>query len=163
MQKKLFFPGMFSAILLLSALPLCAQGPMAHGERGHMSPPKNLQVLPKNISHDDLMKTMHGFTGALGVKCTFCHEEGDQPHHIDFASDAKPEKKIARTMLRMTHQINETYLTQVHTEDPDLKPEHVTCGTCHSGHSIPPEFVPPPEHEHGAPHGMMPGRPAKTE
>ena len=34
---------------------------------------KNLKVLPKNISKEDLDKVMDGFKTALGVKCSFCH------------------------------------------------------------------------------------------
>ncbi len=70
MQKMPFFTGAFAAALIFGALPLCAQPPAPQRRREPMGPPKNLQVLPKNISHDDLIKTMHGFTGGLGVKCT---------------------------------------------------------------------------------------------
>lgn len=129
-----------------------------HRPRGPMPKPKNLQVLPKDISHDQLMKVMHGFAGSLGVKCEFCHEPGPQPRHLDFASDAKPQKRIARTMLRMTMTINDKYLSQV--DNPDAKPDqkHVTCGTCHRGQKMPAVFVLPPEHKHG-----MPGGPPKPE
>lgn len=129
--------------------------PGAH--HGPWPKPKNLKILPKNISHDDLMKVMHGFAGSLGVKCNFCHAAGADPHHLDFASDAKPQKRIARTMMRMTGAINKKYLAKV--DVPEAKPEqtHVTCGTCHRGHDIPVVFVPPPEPKHGRPGGMMPG------
>ena len=71
---------------------------------------KNLKVLPKNISHDELGKVMHGFNDALGVKCNFCHaqpKEGEQ--HPDFASDEKAEKLIARKMIKMTNKINKKF------------------------------------------------------
>jgi len=71
---------------------------------------KNLKVLPKNISHDELNKVMHSFNDALGVKCNFCHakpKEGEQ--HPDFASDEKPEKSIARKMIKMTNRINKKF------------------------------------------------------
>ena len=32
---------------------------------------KNLKILPKNISKEDLDKVMDGFKEALGVKCSF--------------------------------------------------------------------------------------------
>ena len=157
MQKMPFFTGAFAAALIFAALPLCAQPPSPQRRREPMGPPKNLQVLPKNISHDDLIKTMHGFTGGLGVKCTFCHVMDSQSHHIDFASDAKPEKRTARTMLRMTEEINGKYLSQVHVADVAPDQTHVSCGTCHRDHEIPAAFIPPPEHEHGMPHGMLSG------
>ena len=142
MQKRLFFTGIFLAALVFTALPLHAQAPAA---RGPMPNPTNLQVLPKDISHDDLIKTMRGFTGGLGVRCTFCHTMGD------FAADTKPEKQIARTMLRMTQDINEKYLSQVNVADAQPEQKQVTCGTCHGGHEIPAAFVPPPEPARGAP------------
>ncbi len=171
MQKKLFFTGIFSAALVLSVPSLRAQTPpqagpppAMHDHHGPMPKPTNLQVLPKDISPDDLMKIMHGFAGSLGVKCSFCHVIDMQTHHPNFASDAKPEKQIARTMMRMTHEINETYLAKVTV--PDAKPDqtHVSCGTCHRGQAIPAAFVPPPEHEHGMHGGIPPaGAPPKPE
>jgi hypothetical protein len=104
----------------------------------------NLQVLPKNIAREDLIKIMRSYAGALGVECNFCHAVNPQTHRLDFPSDAKDDKTIARTMILMTQTINEQYMTQVH--DPDAMPEdkHVTCGTCHRGHSMPEHFVPRP-------------------
>lgn len=145
MQKRLFFTEIFSALLVFTVVPLRAQAPAAPGGHESMSGPSNLQVLPKDISRQDLIKTMRGFTGALGVHCTFCHTMGD------FASDAKPEKQIARTMLRMTQEINEKYLSQVNVADAQPEQKLVTCGTCHGGHEIPAAFVPPPEPEHRMP------------
>jgi hypothetical protein len=110
-------------------------------------------VLPKDIAPEELDKIMHGYAGSLGVKCSFCHAANAQTHKLDFASDAKEDKGIARTMISMTHTINEQYMSQVH--DPDAMPEdkHVTCGTCHRGHSMPEHFVPPPEEHHHPPQG----------
>jgi hypothetical protein len=124
--------------------PQSDQLPMAH-EHHAMHPPTNLQVLPKDISHEDLMKLMHSYTGALGVHCSFCHMQDPATHHMDFASDAKPEKGFARIMIKMTRNINAEYLTQIH--DPDATPEQkeVTCGTCHRGMMMPEPFIPKPE------------------
>src|SRR5580658_5467104 len=74
---------------------------------------KNLKVLPKNISHEDLDKIMDGFKAALGVKCNFCHApfKDTTNHHLDFASDDKPEKNIARHMMRMTTKINKKFFS----------------------------------------------------
>ncbi len=35
--------------------------------------PTNLQVLPKNLTGDQVHDIMEGFAGSLGVHCDFCH------------------------------------------------------------------------------------------
>src|SRR6185437_1640800 len=70
---------------------------------------KNLQILPKDISGHDLDSVMHHFTAALGVKCNFCHVRNEEAKQMDFASDDKPEKKIARKMMLMAIDINKNY------------------------------------------------------
>ena len=161
MQIGFIIVGIFSATLVLTAQPLRAQMPQGpstnvNGPHGPWPKTTNLHVLPKNISHDDLMKVMHGFTGSLGVKCNYCHAPGAQPRHLDFASDAKPEKRTARTMMRMTRAINKKYLSRVNVADAKPERKQVTCGTCHRGHDIPVVFVPPPEHNHGMPATIPP-------
>ncbi|MEO5929784.1 MAG: photosynthetic reaction center cytochrome c subunit family protein, partial [Candidatus Kapaibacterium sp.] len=49
---------------------------------------KNIQTL-RGISARELLGTMTFMSGALGVRCGFCHA------HDDFSSDEKPEKKTA--------------------------------------------------------------------
>ncbi|MGC9945618.1 MAG: c-type cytochrome [Bryobacteraceae bacterium] len=106
---------------------------------GHppMPEPKNLKILKP----EHLMETMTAFRVALGVRCDFCHVQGD------FAADDKPHKEIARKMLAMTHEINSHF--------PDGK-MHVTCYTCHRGSEEPatkPGEAPFADHaEHGEPH-----------
>lgn len=97
----------------------------------------NLKVLPKDISHEELDKVMDGFKTALGVKCSFCHAAGkDDPKHLDFASDAKPEKEIARSMMKMTYRINKKYfhIKDVYNTKAVLA---VNCITCHRGQAHP--------------------------
>jgi len=120
-------------------------------QRRPLPKPTNLKVLPKNIAPEDLVKLMRGYSAALGVECSFCHERGQSTHRLDFASDAKEDKGIARTMIQMTQTINQQFMTQVN--DPDAMPadKTVTCGTCHRGHKMPEHFVPPPEEHHGPP------------
>ena len=94
----------------------------------------NLKVLPKKISHDDLMKVMDDWKEALGVKCGFCHapSKDSTVHHPDFASDDKPEKNIARSMYKMTHRINKKYFSFEKNEKGESEPA-VQCVTCHHG------------------------------
>ena len=78
---------------------------------------KNLVVLPKNISAGELSKIMiDEFEDGLGVSCNFCHTENKETHRPDYASDEKPEKKIARAMMRMTMGINKKYFNLRHPQ-----------------------------------------------
>jgi hypothetical protein len=68
----------------------------------------NLKVLPKDIQKQDLVKIMRGFSNALNVRCIHCHK-GDDPvdlSKVDFASDERENKLVARAMLGMTNGIN---------------------------------------------------------
>jgi tetratricopeptide (TPR) repeat protein len=98
---------------------------------------KNSTVLPKNITAKELGATMRGFTGALGVRCTYCHvgEEGKDFKDFDFASDAKPAKNTARTMIKMVDAVNGQYLSQLSKESS--KGIQVSCVTCHHGVAVP--------------------------
>jgi hypothetical protein len=117
--------------------------------------PKNLKVLPRHISPQDLMMTMRTFSRSLGVRCGFCHAmkpapAGERPEP-DFASDAKDEKRNARKMITMTADINKKYLRKI---DRNFE---VACVSCHRGNvkpmisvdSLPkhamPVLPPPPE------------------
>jgi len=101
-------------------------------------PNKNLKILPKNISHEDLDKIMDSFKAALGVKCNFCHAASQDTanHHLDFASDAKPEKSIARKMMRMTTKINKKFFGDEKDEQGN-RVNLVSCVTCHHGKERP--------------------------
>jgi hypothetical protein len=97
----------------------------------------NLKVLPKDISGDDLSKVMDGFKTALGVKCNFCHaSSATDPKRLDFASDAKPEKDMARSMMKMASKINKKYF---HIKDAGAPNAvlAVNCITCHNGKAHP--------------------------
>jgi hypothetical protein len=97
----------------------------------------NLKVLPQNISPKDLKKIMIGdFEDALGVGCNFCHAAGKTEGELDYASDAKPEKEIARSMMRVTLGINKKYFKIKH---PMIGSDALTvnCNTCHNGVAFP--------------------------
>lgn len=128
-----------------SAAPVAAQSaaPAApRPPRGPRPAPTNIQVLPKNISGDDLIKLMHQYEGDLGVDCEYCHAQNPTTKRNDFASDANPLKETARYMIAMTADLNDKYLEDLpgrRYADP------ITCGTCHQGQSHPAIFVPRPE------------------
>lgn len=120
-------------------------------------PERNLKVLPKDISKEELHNVMEGFNDALAVKCNFCHAPSKDPNERrpDFASDDKKEKNIARKMLLMTKEINKQYFSFEKNEQGEQK-EVVTCGTCHHGNKHP-EFIAPPHENMGPPPGAPMG------
>jgi hypothetical protein len=89
---------------------------------------KNLQVMPKTSSREELKQEMRMQSKSLGVECDFCH---DMP---DMASDKSSHKATARAMMRMTEELNTKWFK-------DAK-KQVNCGTCHQGHEEPPRFPP---------------------
>src|SRR5450631_1952670 len=99
---------------------------------------QNLKILPKNISKADLDKVMDGFKVALGVKCSFCHapSKDSTVHFPDFPSDDKPEKNIARKMMKMTAKINKKYFSYNKNEQGEMI-QSVECMTCHHGKEHP--------------------------
>jgi xylose isomerase len=98
---------------------------------------KNLKVLPASISHDSLDMLMDDYKAALNIKCSYCHAPSkDNPRRMDMASDANPKKDIARTMIRMTMELNQKYISTVPHSDT-AKLVVVTCNTCHRGQAIP--------------------------
>ncbi|HWB27186.1 MAG TPA: c-type cytochrome [Chitinophagaceae bacterium] len=122
---------------------------------------KNLQVLPKDISKDSLEHVMHFFTRSLGVHCDFCHARSKDTTQRwpDFASDDKPEKNIARHMMKMASEINANYFNFMGSTMPDTI-HVVTCVTCHHGEPHPenmPAMMAPPG-QPGQP-GQQPGNP----
>jgi cytochrome c553 len=119
---------------------------------------KNLKVLPKNISEKDLDKVMDEWRDALGVRCGFCHARDAATNKNDFASDAKPEKNMAREMMRMTQKINKKYFKadKDGKESKDMTAA-ITCYVCHHGNAHP-ESVAPPRAQRGPGQGG-PGSP----
>jgi hypothetical protein len=128
----------FAVVAVLSVLT--AIGISAMRPADDKPPKRNLKVLPKDISNDDLDKTMDAFKAALGVKCSFCHAPNADTsnHHLDFASDAKPEKTIARHMYKMAMRINKKFFP-MNKDDKGEIVQTVTCVTCHHGSPHPGE------------------------
>ena len=123
-----------AAMFLLATAALLAR-PDRGSAQGRFPPDsfKNLKVLPKTIDQRTLINTMRGFAQALGVRCVYCHVgREEQPlDSVNFASDDKRPKRVARVMMHMVMHINEEHLAEV----PD-RPEpvvEVRCATCHRG------------------------------
>ncbi len=159
-NKKKIVVFLFMAVCV--AVSMAAHNPEAK-QQGF----KDLQVLPKDISHDSLDHVMHFFTKALGVRCDFCHAKSKDSTQRwpDFAAD-KPEKTAARHMLVMAAEINSKYFNWMGSTMPDTI-HVVTCMTCHHGSPHPESMVTmdPPRQPMGQPgqaaNGQTPPPPAK--
>jgi hypothetical protein len=115
-SKRSFFMKRIALFLVCSAFALTA---LAADDF------KNVQEL-KGISPAEMQRTMALIRASLGVNCDTCHvRKGDE---MDFASDDKQEKKTARSMIKMTKELNKTYF------DGHLG---VACNTCHRGSEHP--------------------------
>jgi hypothetical protein len=105
---------------------------------------KNLQVLPKNIEREQLLTVMKSFTAGLGVRCNFCHvvTATDPKEVLDFPSDAKEEKRVARVMMQMVNDINGKHMPRVAQVEGEAEAPRVVCWTCHRGNPEPAEPAP---------------------
>jgi cytochrome c1 len=97
---------------------------------------KNLKVLPKDITRQQLMGYMQAFNRSLGVTCAHCHAD-------DKSSDEKPEKDVARAMMKMMGSIKQNAAEFL----PGDRAAKVSCWTCHRGSAkieMPAPLPPPP-------------------
>jgi len=102
-------------------------------------PPRNLQVLPKDLTRGEVTARMRLIAMALGVRCEHCHVQTTGPdgrEQNDYASDDKDTKKVAREMMRMVNDINDKYLIAGMGRTLRER-DRVTCETCHHGLSTP--------------------------
>jgi hypothetical protein len=116
----------------------------AGGGRGGQAPPppQNLQIMPKDVSREQLLATMRGFTAGLGVQCNYCHIQEGRGGRNDFATDEKQPKKTARVMMKMMAGVNDTLASGLGKTPADIT--KVECVTCHRGEAIP-KNPPPPQ------------------
>ncbi len=117
------------AVVSSAALTLLFRGaPLAQAPEA----PKNLKVLPRTMTREQVVDVMRSISQALGVRCDQCHAQARNAApgrpELDFASDEKPEKETARKMLRMVGSINEQ-IGQMGFKDT----LEVRCVTCHHG------------------------------
>jgi hypothetical protein len=99
----------------------------------------NIKVLPKKISDIEMEALMERYSKQLGVGCEYCHVEtkpGIFPKRVDFASDERPEKNIARKMIKMLLYINRKYYKTDNDREAIIHGK-VSCGMCHQGHPRP--------------------------
>jgi tetratricopeptide (TPR) repeat protein len=95
----------------------------------------NLQVLPKTITRAELIAVMRGIATELGARCNDCHVGPPDLKGMNFATDEKRKKQVARTMIAMTRAINEQYVSTI---PAGTEPRQtVRCITCHRRASKP--------------------------
>ena len=95
----------------------------------------NLQVLPRTITRGELSTVMRGIATELGVQCHHCHVGPPDLQGMNFATDEKRTKQVARTMIAMTRAINEQYVSTIPAGAEPRQP--VRCITCHRRASKP--------------------------
>jgi cytochrome c553 len=140
-NRKIRIIGLLAFLVVIGGVAASPAGPeAAFMDRAAPAPGrefKNLKVLPGDISSKRLQQIMvDEFNDGLGVGCGFCHAEQKDSHRLDYASDAKPEKEIARAMMRMAIKINRKYFQDRHPMIGDSTLV-ITCTTCHRGQARP--------------------------
>jgi hypothetical protein len=125
--------------LLLASLGVVSVSATLSAQAPGKFPPDSLintQVFPRTTPVAQVIGQMRNITGALGVRCQFCHvgQEGQPLAQFDFASDQKKHKLVARQMMRMVGDINRRLDTLPERGTPPIV---VTCATCHRGLSRP--------------------------
>ena len=142
-------------VALLIAIPVIAQqstpAPQPEHKRFEWPQPKKTKVIPHSASPDELRATMMMMVRGLGVRCITCHvgKEPDDLTTFDFQSDAKPNKRNARLMLKMQNDINQKTLPKLEPDPPDTQKPQVTCFTCHQKNLKPPAQPSEPAHGGG--------------
>jgi len=112
--------------------------------------PTNLQVLPRQMTGDQVHELMERWEAETGMHCNACHAAipgavgpTGKPR-LNYADDSREEKATARQMYRMTEEINSKYIAKVPGSGAA-----VTCGTCHRGKMGPEPYTPPAkDHDH---------------
>ena len=125
----------------IAGAALVAQAPAGGRQGGAPQAPMDLKVLPQTWTRQQVGALMTTFNTSLGVQCSHCHAEdpnapppnpGQNPR-LDYALDTKPEKEIARAMIKMTMDLN----TAARHPGDDASVEKLSCFTCHRGATTP--------------------------
>ena len=126
-----------TTLIILACAAFVALGVAAVKAPGQK--PRNLKVLPQDISDAKLDSIMKSYNKALGVSCSFCHVKTKSfTDSLHFVSDAEPMKENGREMMRMTIEINKNHFYFDKKERPEYLTT-ITCKTCHRGEPFPPE------------------------
>jgi hypothetical protein len=104
---------------------------------------KNLQVLSKNITDENMDYVMGSFNSGLGANCLFCHpgRQNGTEFSINYVTDSLRNKRVAREMLRMTMRLNKKYFNTKLTGLMETRGK-IWCKTCHRSNPVPILFPP---------------------
>jgi hypothetical protein len=130
--KILITAGLLSGVVILASMTSVNQQQQQEARKF-----TNLKILPKNITERQLDNIMNNWRRSLGVQCGFCHARNTETNKTDFASDAKPEKLMARKMFLMAAKINKKYFDAKKDSLGMVMESSVSCNTCHHGVSHP--------------------------
>jgi hypothetical protein len=99
---------------------------------------KNLKVLSKNISEENMEEVMESFNAGLGANCLFCHpgRQNGTEYIINYVTDSLMNKRVARDMLRMTIKLNNKYFNSRMSGMMNTK-GRIWCKTCHQRRPVP--------------------------
>ncbi len=139
----LFNKKLIITVGLLSAVTFVGLTSMQQPQQQEDMKAVNLKVLPKNLTHKQLDGVMDEWAHSLGVRCNFCHARNEQTGKMDWASDAKPEKNIARMMYKMEASINKKYFESKKDSLGMMAETGINCYTCHNGKAHPEVQMPP--------------------
>jgi len=121
----------------LALLLVLALAPAASAQDNRPARPnENVKVLTE-LEGQPLRQEMQRMAAALGVKCDYCHVQGNP------ASDEKSAKRVARRMLEMTRAINAQNFPKHEVKPGESVLGRVTCFTCHRGEEEPKAAAPP--------------------
>jgi hypothetical protein len=152
-KKLMVTSGLLSGVILLASMTLIQQQPLQQRVDPKVT---NLKVLPKKLTFRQVDHIMDQWSDALGVRCGFCHARNEETKKMDYASDAKPEKQMARDMYKMTAKLNAKYFKGEKDSLGVVKMASVNCYTCHRGVAHLETATWPP---HGRPAGPPAGAP----
>lgn len=125
---------MSRSLLVVSVLLLIVTISLAFTRKE--DPFKNLKVLPKDITQQQMDSVMDHFSVSLNVDCQFCHVK-KKDGEMDYPSDENKHKLIARDMLEMTYAINDKYFDYTGVKRTINTQLMITCYTCHNGEKMP--------------------------
>ncbi len=141
------------SVVVVVAMTLAWAGLQAQQPAAQPAPPANpledwkpdmlhsIEVLPKDITPDALMKLMKDWNASLNVDCVFCHkgQVGKPWSTYDFTDTSKKRHEVARLMVKTTVGLNDAFKDLGEADEP----VKVTCASCHR-RSRHPEITPPP-------------------
>lgn len=134
MNIKIYIGALLTFTVLSMAVTF-NNGGGGHEEFWKNYKPQNLKVFSKDVKPEVLHKAMENFSKALGVHCDYCHAFKKGSKHLDFVSDEKHEKEIARHMMEMVNRINKRYFLK--RQKGQEKVHKISCITCHNGKKHP--------------------------